>query len=194
MPPETRAGDSPTGDAPPPEDASEQHDITQSDAAGSPVDAATSAATESTTAGGYSYTVIDDEDAAPGAPDITDTDTEQRRWRRMLPWLAAAIIPTVIVGVLVWFFASGGSGGSTAERQNADVTSLLNLVGNQQGASIKRYEGSLAPGYPDGVPVYPNARPVSSIKQVKGQDAQYLAVYGPTDCRPTVPQSSHRHP
>ena len=184
MSPESRPGESPIGDAPPPEDPSAQHDIT--DAASSPAPTAESSAeAESLTPGGYSYTVVDDtsvDDAS--AP---ETDVSRRSGRNMLPWLAlAAIVPAIIIGVVVWFFASGGGGGS--ERQNADVTSLLNLVGNQQGSTTKRYEGTLAPGFPDGVPTYPGARLLSSIRQVRGQDAQYLAVYDSTDARRDVSQ------
>ena len=105
-----------------------------------------------------------------------------------MPWLiAAALIPAVIVGVAVWFFTSGGGGGNS-DRQNADVTSMLNVFNSQQGVAAKRYEGTLAPGYPGDIPTYPGARLVSSIRQIKGDDAEYYAVYDTTDARRTVAQ------
>jgi hypothetical protein len=105
-----------------------------------------------------------------------------------LPWLiGAAVIPAVIVGLAVWFFASGGGGGSS-ERQNADVTNVLNVFNSQQGVAAKRYEGSLAPGYPDDIPTYPGARLVSSMRQIPGADVEYYAVYDTSDARHTVAQ------
>ncbi|MBF6598903.1 MAG: hypothetical protein IVW36_00135 [Dehalococcoidia bacterium] len=109
---------------------------------------------------------------------------DDRRWS-VPPWLfvAAVIVPAVIVGVVVWFIAAGVNGGSsgTGGRSQQDVASILNAFSSQQGATSTRFEGKLPPGFPSGIPTYPGATLVSSLRQVQNTDASYLIVYDTAD-------------
>ena len=96
----------------------------------------------------------------------------------------AAIVPAVIVGVLVWLLVGGGGSGGGATRTNADVSSIIAAF--SQGSNVTRYEGQLPPGYPKGMPTYPGAQLVSSLLQINGSDAAFLAVYDTPDKRATV--------
>lgn len=149
-----------------------------------PADIAAPAATEpaeAVTPGGYTYTVVEDEDAAPNAPSSPGTS------RNMQPLLlagAAAIVSALIAGVIVWFVASGG--GASKDRINADVSNVVNAFSQAQGGASQRFEGSLAPGYPSDLPAYPGAKLLSSIAQVRGADASYLVIYDTGDNRAKV--------
>ena len=96
----------------------------------------------------------------------------------------AAIVPAVIVGLAVWFFA-GGSGNGSAH-SSEDVASVLNAFTTQQGTTSTRFEGTVPPNLPKGLPVYPGSQVVSSLQQVTGTDVSYLIVYDSTDDRGTV--------
>jgi hypothetical protein len=145
---------------------------------------------ENTTSGGYSYTVVDDdEDDADSGP---ARQARQRqgagRGSRGIPpiWLAvAALVPAIVVGAIVWFVASGGGGGDTT-RTEKDVANVVSAFSSGQDGSVStRYEGELPPGIPD-VPSYPGAKVVSSVVQIQGNDAAYLVIYDTTDDREKV--------
>jgi hypothetical protein len=133
----------------------------------------------STTPGGYSYTVVDDD-----APDASARKTggSAPRWL----WLAvAAIVPALIVGLMVWFLAPGGGSGDTA-RTEKDVANVVSAFSSGQDGSIStRFEGETPPGIPD-VPTYPGAKVVSSVLQIRGDDAAYLVIYDTKDDRDKV--------
>ncbi|HEX5478810.1 MAG TPA: hypothetical protein VFY79_03730 [Dehalococcoidia bacterium] len=95
----------------------------------------------------------------------------------------AAIVPAVIVGLAVWFFVGGGSGSS---HSSEDVASVLNAFTTQQGTTSTRFEGTVPPNLPKGLPVYPGSQIVSSLQQVTGTDVSYLIVYDTSDDRATV--------
>jgi hypothetical protein len=128
--------------------------------------------------GGYAYDVVaEDEEQAP------------RGFK--LPTVAlvaiAAVVPAVIVGVAVWFIASGGSGGAGDKRVTSNVTNVVNAFSQgQSGTVTRRFEGNLAPGFPKDVPLYPGAKLLSSELQISGADADYLVVYDTSDARQKV--------
>jgi hypothetical protein len=142
-----------------------------------------SAAHEATTPSGYSYTLVDDA-AADGEP-----PAQAKSPRGGVPLLlaaVAAIVPTVIVGVVVWLLASSGGGGGTS-RLGADMTTLLNAFSQgQTGTTTARYEGALAPGFPNDIPQYPGAKLLSSLSQVRGGDVSYVVIYDTKDSRDNV--------
>ena len=105
---------------------------------------------EATTPGGFSYSVVDDGDAGSGGEAAAPA---RSGGVPPLALIAAAIVPALIVGAAVWFFAS--SGGGDKARVNADVSNVVNAFSQSQGATSTRYEGKLAPGYPDKIPLYP---------------------------------------
>lgn len=136
------------------------------------------AAGELTTAGGDPYTV---DDASSGA-------SPPRARRGALPiagaLLAVALVSAALAGVLVWLFSGGGE---DKTRLNADVTNVLNAFSQGQNSGVStRYEGQLPPGLPSGVPVYPGAKIVSSVSQVRGADVGYLVIYDTRDARDKV--------
>ena len=136
-----------------------------------------------TTPGGYSYTLVDDSDAAAtgAAP-----GSSPRRGLLLLALVAAAIVPAAIVGTVVWFVASSG-GGSDTPRLGADVANVINAFSQgEAGALTTRYEGQSPPGLPADLPTYPGAKVVSSIAQVRGDDVSYLVVYDTRDARDNV--------
>ncbi|MDP9236200.1 MAG: hypothetical protein M3P30_02180 [Chloroflexota bacterium] len=137
--------------------------------------------TAALTPGGYSYTVVGDDDAEPAAG---VSDTPRARGISPLLLVAAATVPAVLVGLLVWFIAPSSGGGNN--RVNADVSSIVNWFSQSSGATSTRYEGKLAPGYPDGVPTYPSARLLSSVVQTQGEDASYFVIYDAKDSRQNV--------
>ncbi len=142
-----------------------------------------------------------DIDAAPddGSSGVTDRHQElasgertvgpeppvrPRRRLRPLALVALAVVPAVVVGLLVWLFAPHGGGNDP--RRNADVASVLNAFGAQQGTTSTRFEGQLPPGVPKDIPRYPGSKLVSSLQQISGKDAAYLIVYDTSDSRDTV--------
>lgn len=182
MPDETPAGGLPPDDttAPAPSDAAPASEAGAApDAAG----AQTGDHAPTRTPGGYAYTVVDDDDAPAPAPSAGGGVRASGVHPLLL--VAAAIIPAVIVGVAVWLLASSG-GGSDKNRVNADVSNVVNAFTQAQGSTSTRYEGKLAPGYPDGLPAYPGATLLSSILQLRGQDASYLVIYDTPDARQKV--------
>lgn len=136
-----------------------------------------------TTPSGYSYTVVDDGDAAEAK---ASSASARRRGFHPLALVAGAIVPAVVVGAVVWFVASSGGGGDTS-RLGADVTNVVNAFSQgQPGSLTTRYEGQSPPGLPADLPTYPGAKVVSSIAQIRGEDASYLVVYDTSDARDSV--------
>jgi hypothetical protein len=139
---------------------------------------------ESLTDGGYAYSVVDDTPA--------DEQPVERLRRGLNPgalaMVAAAVVGVFLVGGLVWLLVSWrGGDGDDSGRVNSDVSSVLNAFArNQEGAEVRRFVGELPPGFPDGVPAYPDARVVASIAQISGADAAFLAVYDTEDGREDV--------
>lgn len=141
---------------------------------------------ESTTPRGYAYSVVDDSNGGSDAHTATQASSGGGRGM-LVPLLLAAIVPAIIVGVAVWFIASSRGGSSDPSRISGDVANLLNVFSQGADGSVAtRYESQLAPGFPGGVPAYPGAKIVSSVRQVKGADVSYLAVYDTKDSREKV--------
>jgi hypothetical protein len=142
---------------------------------------------------------VEDEPAAPAEPaeggggyayDVVAEEEEQEPRGFRLPTAAlvaiAAVVSAVIVGVAVWFIASGGSGGGD-DRVTSNVTNVVNAFSQGQSGTItRRFEGVLAPGFPNDVPLYPGAKLISSELQISGADADYLVVYDTGDARQKV--------
>ncbi len=147
------------------------------------------AASEAVTPDGYPYTVVPDGGALGAAEAPSDRRGGPGGMNPLL-LVGAALAPAIVVGVAVWFLASALRGGSD-HRKNADVTSVLNILSGQRGVTSQRYEGALPPGFPGGVPAYPGAHLLSSVKQVRDQDASYLVVYDVTDGRPKAAKYFH---
>ena len=143
---------------------------------------------EAVTEGGYHYSVIDDE----ASPSGSTPEPRTARGDAPSPLLLAAlaIVPAIVVGALVWLAVSmlgGGGGGGGNERARQDVGNVINAFSQgQTGAIVNRYEGALPPGYPDAIPAYPNARLLSSVVQILGDNANYLVVYDTKDQRSDV--------
>ncbi len=126
------------------------------------------------------------DDAPSMAIDGEDWQDAPERAGRGTPWpvlLALAVVPAVIVGLAVWFFAPGGS---SSGRSGQDVASVLNAFSAQPNTTTRRFEGQLPPGFPAGVPRYPGAHIVSSLLQIRGADAAYLVVYDTGAAQDTV--------
>jgi hypothetical protein len=134
-------------------------------------------ADKAVTSGGYAYTVVKEGDAVAPA-------SGPRGGVHPLLLVAAAIVPAIIVGVAVWFFAA--SGGGDKARVNADVSNVVNAFSQAQGTTSTRYEGKIAPGYPGDIPLYPGAKLLSSVLQIRGEDASYLVIYDTHDKRDKV--------
>jgi hypothetical protein len=141
------------------------------------------AAADTTTPGGYSYTVVDDE-AAPD--DGGGVATEHAGGIHPLALVGAALLAAAVAGVAVWFFAPSSGGGGTS-RLGADVTNVLNAFSQgQPGTITTRYEGELPAGFPGDMPRYAGAKVVASIAQVHGEDVGYLVIWDTSDARDKV--------
>jgi hypothetical protein len=143
------------------------------------------------TDGGYSYSVVDDSSAAPEP--AREVDVRAPKSGGLSPWalLALAIVPAIIVGVAAWFIASAvsddGGGGGGGDRLERNVTNVVNAFSNQgDGSPIIRYEGQLPPAFPDDIPLYPGGRVISSVVQLRGDDAGYIVVFDTDDSRQDV--------
>lgn len=148
-------------------------------------DESQAAVAEATTASGYSYTVVGDDGGASAPPAVAGGAGGSGGPHPLLLVLLA-LVPAVIAGVAVWFIASSGGGGDKA-RVNRDVTNVLNAFSQgQDGTVVTRYEGQLPPGYPSDLPSYPNAKVVSSVRQLQGNTASYLVIYDTKDQRSKV--------
>jgi len=149
-----------------------------------PPDGAPPAEHDGETAGGYQYTVVDDDArAAPG--ESARRARERSPAMRWLALAALAIVPAAIVGVVVWALMRGGGG--TDSRASGDVANILSAFsqGNQDSVTA-RFERTVPDGYPTDVPTYPGARVVSALVQTQGEDASYIVVYDTTDARDKV--------
>lgn len=143
---------------------------------------------ESVTEGGYSYTVVDHEEGAgptePRRPRVTMPSAR-------VPVLAAVVAVLLSAGIaaaLVWSLRGSGDGGiGDGGRLAANVTNVVNAFSQGQSSTVTtRYEGEMAPGFPDSIPSYPGATLVSSELQISGSDAQYLVIYDTSDSRAQV--------
>ncbi len=131
------------------------------------------AAADTTTPGGYSYTVVDDE----AADDDGDAAAQRGGGIHPLVLVGAALAAAVVAGAAVWFFAPSSGGGGTS-RLGADVTNVLNAFSQgQPGTITTRYEGELPAGFPGDMPTYAGAKVVASIAQVHGEDVGYLVIW-----------------
>jgi hypothetical protein len=139
------------------------------------------------TEGGYSYNVID-EDAPPPPP----SPKAPSRRLSLTPWMLAAaiVVPAVIVGAVAWLIASqmddgGGGGGDRLER---NVTNVVNAFsqGGEGTTGVIRHEGALPNSFPEEIPLYPGSRVISSIVQLRGDDAGYIVVFDTDDSRQDV--------
>jgi hypothetical protein len=141
---------------------------------GEPLQPASDDSKEATTPGGYSYTVVDGDSAAPVRAGGSNP----------LLLIVAAIVPAAIVGAAVWFFASGGGGSSSVSGNVSNVVTAFSQ--GATGTVSTTYEGKLPPGYPEGVPQYPGAKVVSSVLETRGSDVAYLIVFDAGDSRAKV--------
>lgn len=140
---------------------------------------------------GYSYTVVGE--ASGEAADETEARKSPPAEVRIPRWglAAAVIVPAVIVGVVTWLLASqfgddgGGGGGSRLER---NVTNVVNAFsqGGEGTTGVIRHEGALPAAFPDEIPLYPDSRVISSIVQIRGDDAGYIVVFDTDDARQDV--------
>lgn len=141
------------------------------------------------TASGYHYTVVDDADAASADEDVARAAAPAMPAGRSPLLIAAlAIVPIVVVGVLGWLaYTALAGGGGGREQSERNVGNVLNVFSQgQTGAIVDRYEGRLAPGFPDDIPTYPGSKVVASVVQIVGEDANYLVVYDTSDDRDAV--------
>jgi hypothetical protein len=141
------------------------------------------------TESGYSYSVVDD--AADGGAAPLDEPRKPRRSAggiNPLMLAAIAIVPALIVGVIVWFVVSamddGGGGDARVERNVANVVNAFSQTGD--GSGVIRYEGEVPPSFPDDMPTYPGGNVISSIVQLRGDDAGYIIVFDTDDGRQDV--------
>jgi len=142
------------------------------------------AASDATTPGGYSYTVVDDAPSEVGGAARRSVPTS--RGVLALIVATAVILAAATVGAIAWFVAPSNGGGDTG-RLRADVTNVLNAFSQGRAGTITtRYDGELAPGFPGDVPGYPGATVVSSLSQVHGADVSYLVIYDTADARDKV--------
>ncbi len=87
----------------------------------------------------------------------------------------AALIPAVIVGAAVWFFAPDSGGGD--DRLQAVSSNVLHAFTSGSAETITtRYEGALPPGYPDDIPAYDGAKVVASVVQLQDPDIGYIVL------------------
>jgi hypothetical protein len=129
------------------------------------------------TPGGYAYEVVRDEEAPEPRVRRRREPGEARRFSGGV--LLAAVALTAVVAVIAgWFAASlAGEGGSDDARASANVGNVISAFSRQEGATINRSDGALPASYPDGIPVHPDARLVSSVEIVNGEDVSYLVAY-----------------
>jgi hypothetical protein len=80
--------------------------------------------------------------------------------------------------------ADGGGGGARLERNVTNVVNAFSQSGD--GSGVLRYEGELPPSFPDDMPTYPEGRVISSIVQIRGDDAGYIVVFDTDDARQDV--------
>lgn len=141
------------------------------------------------TESGYSYTVVGDtaaDEAASEQPGRGPSGPGGRLGRRV-GVIVGALVVLVAVGVGAFILGSMRDSGGGGDRATANVGSVINAFSQGgEGATVRRYEGELPPGYPDGVPAYPDAALIASILQSSGDSAGYLVVYDTADSRDDV--------
>jgi hypothetical protein len=144
---------------------------------------------EGVTESGYSYTVVDDSGApAPATESATGNgEAPERKPRgRALPVLivgAVALLAGAAIGFGVALLTGDGDDGG--ERAGADTASVIHAFSQGQGVDVTRYERTLPQGFPE-IPTYDGAAVVSSLEQLSGENAGYLAVYDTSDSRDDV--------
>ncbi|MEX2225345.1 MAG: hypothetical protein WEB52_02715 [Dehalococcoidia bacterium] len=135
---------------------------------------------------GYSYTVVDDDAKATAPP---PPEKSPREAIAVKPWVlgAAVIIPAIVVGAAVWLLASQFGDENGDGRLEPNVTNVVNAFSQSgEGTGMIRLEGSLPEAFPDEIPVYPGSRVISSIVQLRGDDAGYIVVFDTDDARQDV--------
>jgi hypothetical protein len=139
-----------------------------------------------TTPSGYAYTVVPAEGAAP-APAASPAVTSGRglRWALLA---AAGVVLVGVIGGLAWLALSvfTGDDGSNDDRLSADVASVVQAFTSSDGVQATRFEGELPGSYPGDVPRYPGSKVVSSVLQLSGDNAAYLAIFDSGDNRDDV--------
>jgi hypothetical protein len=139
---------------------------------------------------GYAYSVVEDgAEAEPAVPAVKSPPATVS----MRPWALAAlvIVPAIIIGVAAWLIASqfaDGGGGGGGDRLERNVTNVVNAFsqGGEGTTGVIRHEGALPASFPDAVPLYPDSRVISSIVQIRGDDAGYIVVFDTDDARQDV--------
>jgi len=145
------------------------------------------------TPGGYAYEVVGAPAAAAGAASSQPVEAATQpaapaRGRRAPLLLVGAIIASAIIAAgTTWFIFGRDSGGDGhPARVSGNVSNVINAFSQGQASgTLRRFEGSLPPGFPD-LPRYPDSQVVSSLVQLNGDDALFLAVFDTTDHREDV--------
>lgn len=138
---------------------------------------------EGRTSGGYEYTVVDD---ATG-----ETERRRRGWRppRGAALAAGGLVAALLLVGAGWLLGDrmNDDGGGEGGGGSSNVGNVLQAFSQATGdTTVRRFNGELPPGFPDDVPVYPDARVVSSLAQISGEDATYLIVWEAADDRDDV--------
>jgi hypothetical protein len=101
-----------------------------------------------------------------------------------LPYFLLAVVPAVIVGILVYAFAGGGSGGNAANAA-AVLDGFIRLGGTSE--DVQSFQGKVPPGFPSDLPSYPGAKIlVSFLLQASDGSNNYFVIYQTKDQPDTV--------
>lgn len=92
-----------------------------------------------------------------------------------LPYVALAIIPALIVGTLVYFFA----GGSDSSGGAGIIDGFIRL--NSTDEEITSFEGKIPPNFPSDLPQYKDAKLISSLEIASGQGTLYMVFASTSD-------------
>src|SRR3990172_8827428 len=93
-----------------------------------------------------------------------------------LPYVALALVPAIIVGVLV--FALKGGGGT--DRAAGVIDGFIRLGPSEEG-TVQSFAGKLPPGFPADFPRYAGAKVVVSFLIQSQQGSNYFAILGTSD-------------
>jgi hypothetical protein len=94
-----------------------------------------------------------------------------------LLYIAVALIPALIVGALVYFFAGGSDDGGSGN--SAGIIEGLITGGDTEGTAT--YEGELPPGFPDDFPMYRGAEVNASFLLGSEESVRYLIILTTSD-------------